>query len=156
GGCPSNNSGASNSNVPSDVFVQASAPRSAAKGESVALSATLSSDVSDVTYRWVQTFGRAVTIVNGDTAEASFVAPSLKDATTIGFRVDALHSGSLISSAEVHVQLQADPNFGVSDQPDSSGGGTTEEPFPKVKLTTSKGVIIVELDHDKAPLTVNN
>lgn len=154
GGCPATGPGDSNADVPADVFVQAAAPGSAAKGQTVALSAALSDNVSNVSYRWLQTFGRVVTLIGADTAEASFVVPSLKESTSVGFRVDAVRSGSVISAAEVRVRIEADPNFGGGDQP--AGDGDDDDPFPLVKLTTSMGVIIVELNRDKAPLTVNN
>jgi cyclophilin family peptidyl-prolyl cis-trans isomerase len=152
GGCPPDST--SNEDLPPDVFVQSTAPSNAAKGQTVALSASLNTDVSDVSYRWFQTFGRAVTLLGADTAEASFVVPSLKEPATVAFRVDALRRGSVISAAEVQVRIEADPAFGTEDRPEGDGGD--DNPFPQVQLTTSKGVIILELNREKAPLTVNN
>lgn len=152
-GCPTAGDSGSSS-VPDDVFVQVIAPDSAAKGTTVTLSAALSADVSGAAFRWFQTFGRSVTLQNATSADASFVTPAVKDATTIGFRVDALRSGSVFSSAEIRVNIEADPNFGLDDSAD--GDGSETDPFPRVRLTTSMGVIVVELNRDKAPLSVNN
>lgn len=151
-GCPATEGDAG---VSDDVVVVASGPGAAAKGQSVTVSASLTADVSGAAYRWVQTFGRVVTLLNADSSEASFVAPSVKDATTIGLRVDALRNGRVFGSAELTIRIEADPDYGASQDP-AGDKGNEPDPFPKVKLTTSKGVIIVELNRDKAPLTVNN
>ncbi len=62
-----------------DPVVNAGSDRSTSEGATVNLSGTATdSDLGDtLTYAWTQTLGTAVTISNGDTANASFEAPAV-------------------------------------------------------------------------------
>ncbi|MCA9245044.1 MAG: peptidylprolyl isomerase [Phycisphaerales bacterium] len=48
----------------------------------------------------------------------------------------------------------ADPDFGTTGEPTNSG--TDTDPSPRVRLQTSMGDIVVELDRAKAPISVAN
>lgn len=109
-------------------------------------------DLSGTTYRWYQTSGRVVTLDDSTIAEPSFVAPSLASESTIAFRVDLTLSGQL-SSAEVSMRIAADPKHGLDD---SGSVDEDDAPFPQVRLKTSKGDIVLELDREKAPVSVSN
>lgn len=151
-GCPL--PGGSTTTPGVDVFnITASAPQQASVGDVIVLTAipTDDSTVADATYYWYQTFGRVVALTNPDTDTATFTAPSVKSDQTLRFRVDARsRSTGLLASAEVSLTLLTDPNSVVVSDPNNS------DPFPQVKLTTSKGAIVLELNRDKAPLSVNN
>ena len=146
--------GGTTTNPSTDVFnISITAPENANVGDTVLLAAAPTDDstVSDATYTWYQTYGRAVWLqdVNSDTA--MFPAPSVSSDQTVRFRVDARSiSTGLLASAEVSLVLLTDPNSVIASDPNNS------DPFPQVKLTTSKGDIVLELNRDKAPLSVNN
>lgn len=142
------------STAPTDYTLNlvTTAPESVNFNDDASLSAAPSDDsnVSDLSYQWYQTYGRVVGLWDSDTDTARFIAPSVKTDQTLRFRVDATsHSIGVFASAEVVVTLAADPN---------AAGTTTgsEDQSPQVKLTTSKGVIVVELNRPKAPFSVNN
>ncbi|MFO0838167.1 MAG: peptidylprolyl isomerase [Phycisphaerae bacterium] len=121
-------------------------------GQAAQLSASV--NAGSATFRWYQTYGREVTLSDAKAATTTFVAPSLRDAQTLRFRVDAKLADGRTNSASVEVQVAADPNFGVDT---STGGSSTDtDPFPQVRLKTSKGNIVIELDRDKAPASVAN
>ncbi|MFQ5805194.1 MAG: peptidylprolyl isomerase [Phycisphaerae bacterium] len=155
GGCPAEPPG--DSSEPLELSPQAEAPALAAKGETVSLTARLADDIEpgSVTYRWFQTYGRVVEIINGYSPEASFVAPSLPTEQTLRFRVDVQGADGTIDSAEVEVAVAADPNFGLDESVEEEDTGD-EDPHPQVRLRTSMGSIVLELDRVKAPLTVSN
>jgi len=138
-----------------DLTPAIEAPTSAAKGATVALTARLAAgiDPAEMTFRWYQEFGRRVEILNADTAEASFVAPSVATDQTLRFRVDVRGPDGTIYSATVEVIVAADPDYGLETGTEEGG---VEDPFPQVRLVTSQGTILLELNREKAPLTVNN
>jgi peptidyl-prolyl cis-trans isomerase A (cyclophilin A) len=148
GGCPVS----SGDGVISEAT--ASAPEGAVFGATVKLSVALSGegDLSGATYRWYQTSGRVVSLDDPTLPEPSFVVPSMASTGTIAFRVD-VRLGEQTTSAAVSLQLAADPNHGLD-----AGGDADEDddPFPQVRLRTSLGDIVLELDRDRAPISVNN
>jgi peptidyl-prolyl cis-trans isomerase A (cyclophilin A) len=141
---------------PERMTPEASAPATAGVGDEVALTARLADDVdvAGVIFRWFQTYGRAVELVNADTAEARFVAPSLPSEQTLRFRVDVIVSDETILSDTVEVAVAADPDYGLDESVGEDSGD--DDPHPQVRLVTSMGSITVELDRERAPLTVNN
>lgn len=147
--------GATAAPEPASVEVAVNAPASAASGATVALQAVVtgSGDLSGLTYRWVQTEGRAVEIAGATTPDATFVAPSLGAQATLRFRFDARTPGGAVASAAAGVAIDRDPDFGIAD-PNIDDPET--DLFPRVRLETSLGDILVELNREKAPLTVNN
>jgi cyclophilin family peptidyl-prolyl cis-trans isomerase len=148
GGCPDTGS----SGVISEAT--ATAPESVDVGATAKLSVTVAGagDLSGAAYHWYQTSGRVVTLDDPTIPEPSFVAPSLASESTVGFRVDITLSGKL-SSAEVSMRIAADPNHGL----DNSGNVDDDnDPHPQVRLNTTKGAIVLELNRDKAPVSVSN
>lgn len=119
GGCPADPPAGSGD--PVDMTPTVVAPESAEKGDSVAMKAQFSdgAPASGVTYEWFQTYGRAVEIINPDSIEASFVAPSLPIAQTLLFRLDVTGPDGTIYSKNVSVLIAADPDY---ELPGSSGG----------------------------------
>lgn len=139
---------------PGDLNVVADAPPSAVKGQTVALSAAVpaEADAAALSFEWYQTFGHAVDLLQPGAREAFFVAPSLREDQTLRFRVDVRDASNRISSATIAVTIAADPEH-VGGEPD---GGGPDDPRPQVRLVTSEGTIVVELNREAAPLTVNN
>jgi cyclophilin family peptidyl-prolyl cis-trans isomerase len=159
-GCPLNSNdnpilAGSTQPEPTSFDVTATSPQPAATSQTVALVASLSGtgDLSGLRYRWRQTYGRGVTLQSADTAVATFVVPSVETDTTIGFRVDVTSPRGVVRSAEVSARLFADPDFGLDPTPDDGGD---KAPFPQVRIKTSMGDIVVELNREKAPLSVSN
>ena len=96
-------------------------------GETVALTAQLPDGAASekVAYRWFQTYGRVVEIIGADSAEASFVVPSVPEKQTrLSFRVDVIGPDGTIYGDTVEVEVTPDPDY----QPgDSIGGGTDDD-----------------------------
>lgn len=151
GGCPSSDASTPGT---TDLQTTATAPPSITAGDTALLEAKVADGASGVSYHWYQTFGVAVTLVDDSTALASFVAPSLANDAVVRFRVDARVGTADPVSADVSVTIAADPNFGAV--PADDGSGATLDPMPKVRITTSMGDIVVQLNRTAAPLTVNN
>lgn len=151
-GCPLVNSGG-NSTGEQVLNIVISGPSQAAVGETIDLAAAPSDDSTVTTglkYAWYQTSGHAVGLWNADTDTVEYIAPSVKTDQTLKFRVDVRSAAGLLASAEYTMILLADPNAVPATDPNAL------DPFPQVKLTTSMGEIIVELNRDKAPLSTNN
>jgi cyclophilin family peptidyl-prolyl cis-trans isomerase len=152
------------------LTARVSAPELAAAGQRVELSAAVEEGAANLTYRWYQTYGRVVELIDADQPAASFVAPSVPKESRLVFRVDVRDAQGRISSATVEVMIAADPNYvdtGFSPAPDDGGSdgdtGTVTDPnagtssaLPRVRIVTSKGTIVVELNRDKAPISVRN
>lgn len=153
GGCPADPP--TDDAQPGDMIPLIDAPASAKNGETVAMKARFSDDATaaNVTYQWFQTYGRAVEIINGNSADASFVAPSLATAQTLLFRLDVTGPDGKIYSEAITVLVDADPDYNVGSDEEQT---EDDDPYPKVKFVTSMGDIIVKLNRNKAPLTVNN
>ena len=145
---------------PARMTPEATAATAAEVGETVGLTARLADgvDTASVTFRWFQTYGRLVEILNSDTANASFVAPSLPAEQTLRFRVDVTASGGTIfdnpPSDTVAVTVALDPDYGLDESVEEESD--EDDPYPQVRLVTSMGSITVELDRENAPLTVSN
>jgi len=145
---------------PATMNPRATAATTAKVGDTVALRARLADgvDPANVTFRWFQTYGRLVEIRNADTADASFVAPSLPAEQMLRFRVDVTASGGTMfedpPSDTVAVTVAADPDYGLDESVEEESD--EDDPYPQVRLVTSMGSITVELDRENAPLTVNN
>ncbi len=153
GGCPEE---APDTTTPDDMTPRVEAPTQAGVGDKVTLRASLPDgvDPNNVTFEWFQTYGRAVALEGQHSAEVSFVAPSLPADQTLRFRVDVRGPDGTIHSEAVELTVAADPEHGLDDSVDE--GGSQDDPFPKVRMETSMGNIVIELNSEKAPLTVNN
>lgn len=160
-GCP-----AAPANVPSELTPTLVATEQAAVAETVTISANLPYDATaanGVSYRWYQIAGREVALSGADTPSISFVAPSVSSDTTLAFRLEITNIFGERGTAEASLMVLADPEY-VGGGPGGSGGGggsggnsgDDTEPFPQVRLETSLGDIVVELDRDAAPVTVEN
>jgi cyclophilin family peptidyl-prolyl cis-trans isomerase len=134
-------------------------------GQEVSLAARLPDeiDATSVTYRWFQTYGGPVELQEDNTADASFEAPSLPAEQILRFRVDVEVPDGTIEDAEaavaqVAVVVAADPNFGVATgiEEEEEGEGWTDEDYPQVRLKTNRWTIVLELNRQKAPRTVDN
>ena len=156
GGCPlgMQADNADNTTPSEPLDVQVEAPGTAQPRQQVTLRAQVSgvADPSKVSYRWYQIFGRRVTLDDPTAAEVHFTAPSMLEAQTLRFRVDVITADGRSRSVTVEVTVPRDPEFSLGD----SVTTTDQEPRPRVRLVTSKGTIVVELDREKAPITVSN
>lgn len=127
------------------------------KDAEVMLTASVLEGDASVSFAWYQIFGRIVTLSSPTGREVSFAAPSVPREETLRFRVDARRGSSVVASSEVEVQIAADPLYGFDpseDKPDE--GDDDDDPFPLVKLETTLGDIVIELDREKAPASVRN
>lgn len=154
GGCPQDDSGSASLPPPT---ASALAPAGAAVGETVVLSGAVQYEGA-ATYKWYQTAGRLVTLQGAESLQASFVAPSMPTASALRFRLDVrAEDGTVASSAEVVVEVAADPDYvQPGSAPDDDGGGDDSDQRPQVRLVTSLGDIVVELDRRRAPISVEN
>lgn len=131
-----------------------SAPESATARAEVQLVGGVSEPIDGLTYRWYQTAGRMVDLADADQPVARFIAPSLTKAQTLGFRLDVRDSSGRLTSIAVSVLIEADPN--AEDTAGSGGTDGDDDPFPRVRLSTSMGDIVLELNRTRAPITVGN
>jgi peptidyl-prolyl cis-trans isomerase A (cyclophilin A) len=162
GGCPPEPSTSdtlpASSSEPGTIALVAEAPADAAKGQSVSLSVALPDGMAptEVFYEWYQTYGTVVDLIDASTAAASFVAPSLRADQVLRFRVDVRESNGKISSRVVEVTIAADQGFVEPTTTGGVSGVTGNDPFPRVRIVTGRGIIIVRLDRTKAPISVDN
>lgn len=93
------------------------------ENKSVSLSASATdAEGDDITYRWEQTSGTTVTLSNGNTATASFTAPSVTADETLSFTVYASDGMAETSTtANVTVKNVANTNTGGGTNNNSSG-----------------------------------
>ena len=108
-----------------------SSTTSASVGETVTLTAAVSTDVASVIYGWLQTAGSGVAISAADTAEATFTAPSLQNETTLTFVVTVSDDANAVGQATVSVTVAADPNYGIDPndptRPQADAGADVSE-----------------------------
>lgn len=102
------------------IAVTASAPATAAFGETVGLQATADGD--GLTFGWAQIAGAGVRIENANAAGASFVVPSLPVEQVLRFVVTVSNAAGDVGRAEVQVTIAADPEFGQRPPPGTGGG----------------------------------
>lgn len=162
GGCPADENGTPNDSVGdnggngdgSTAQVIASAPETARAGDTVTLSADVEgADSANATFNWYQIFGYAVSLSSATGRTITFQAPAIANAQTLRFRVD-VEVGGKRSSAETQVRINAQP---VTEAPDdTTDDPTDDDPTPVVRIETTMGDILVELNRDKAPISVRN
>lgn len=111
-----------------DLLVTAEGPtESAVAGETVLLRATVPDATASagLAFAWAQLAGPGVQLVNADTSQAQFTAPSLKDAQWLRFVVAVYDDAGGFGRAEVSVSIASDPNYG---QTPSDGGAPPARP----------------------------
>lgn len=165
GGCPTGVPGTSPPPT-SEVNATALGPETVPGGTDFSLAVALDGDTSGLSYQWFQTSGpRAEFTVDAD-GIAYVVAPAVEREQRAGFRVDVLSAGSVVASAVIAVTFEPRPLIddpGTDPNEDGGGGGgggggdggTTTKTI-RVEMRTSKGVVIMDLYADKAPVTVDN
>jgi FKBP-type peptidyl-prolyl cis-trans isomerase len=108
-------------------------------GETVVLAARLPDGAAseDVAYRWFQTYGRVVEIIGADSAEASFVVPSVPEKhTRLSFRVDVIGLDGTIYSGAVELEVEPDPEYQSGE---GTGSGTEDDdPLDLMSAETDK------------------
>lgn len=149
GGCPPETT------VP-DTTITLQSGGSGTAGSTVSLTARVTGEynATQYTYSWYQTYGRRVTLTNSSSATPTFVAPDVSENTTLIFRVDLIDpAGQLYSSEEITVSIagngQAGGNSNGNDNSDTGGK-------VRVRMVTSKGDIVIDLDRANAPISVDN
>ncbi len=112
----------------------ASSSLTAVEGATVNLNASNSNDPNGdpLTFSWAQTSGPAVTINNGSSSTASFVAPQVTGSATLSFEVTVTDPSGETSTATVSVT--------VNDAPESSGGGGGSAGFGLLALLAVLGL----------------
>lgn len=154
GGCPPADNGGNPGDI-AGMTVEATAPTSAGRGDLVSLSARVIDGPGEVTYQWYQTYGRAVELSSNLGPIVTFDAPSLPSTQELRFRVDSTVRGQTFSD-EVTIVIAEDPSYGFEPGSGDGGGGGDSDPAPVVRLVTSKGTMVVELNRTKAPVSVRN
>ena len=132
--------GGSDSSVAGGPVADAGDDQSVQQAEVVTLDAS-DSRGTDLTYRWRQIAGTTVVLSATDVAEVTFTAPA--------YGAD----GSSVLLFELAVT--DDENRTVTDRVQV----TVRDPdatFVRVTVATTMGDFVIELDQDKAPLTVEN
>jgi len=124
GGCPSDELPPPTEPQPTErttLPTTAAAPETASARETVTLQAYVEAlpGSGTVRYDWFQTAGRGVPIATANQATASFVAPSLATAETLGFMVTTHDDAGGAGRAEVAVLVFADSD-GPTTQPSQS------------------------------------
>ncbi|MFN0134898.1 MAG: peptidylprolyl isomerase [Phycisphaerae bacterium] len=124
-------------------------------GDTVSLTARVTGEYSPTqyTYRWYQTYGRRIELSSVTAAAPTFVAPEVAEDTSVIFRVDILDpSGKLYRSEEITIQIEGTGATGNSN----SNSGTDTGGKVRVRMVTSLGDIVVDLDRQNAPISVDN
>jgi cyclophilin family peptidyl-prolyl cis-trans isomerase len=122
---------------------RAGADRDATESTTVTLDGSRSSGDS-LTYAWAQTLGpESVTLKNADQVRASFTAPGFDPATDnlYEFELTVQDRRGRTASAAVQIRIRE---------------GTGADPYPQISIRTNMGNMILKLDREKAPITVNN
>lgn len=143
--------------APQTLEAQVIAPPFAQVGETVEMIAQVAApeEAGTISYRWYQVFGRMVQLSDDRAASVTFQAPSLGQNQRLAFRVDVRSSQGATGSAWTEVEIAADPNYTQPRGPAQPEEGTGDE-LPRVRLVTSKGTIVLELNRKRAPRTVAN
>jgi cyclophilin family peptidyl-prolyl cis-trans isomerase len=120
-----------------------SASREATEATTVTLDGSRSSGDS-LTYAWAQTLGpESVTVKNADRVRASFTAPGFDPATDNLYEFELTVQDRRGRTASTAAQIRIRE-------------GTGADPFPQISIRTNMGNMILKLDREKAPVTVNN
>jgi peptidyl-prolyl cis-trans isomerase B (cyclophilin B) len=127
------------------ILTSASAPETAAVGETVTLTATAAADVDGgaLAYSWLQMAGPGVQILNANQSTASFVAPSLASDATLAFAVSTTNERGDVGRANASVLVQADPNYGQDQLGPSASGAPVARAGPDREVTEA---VLVTLD----------
>ena len=132
--------------TPSGPTADAGGDREVLPGDVVTLDGSRSTG-RIATYSWRQTAGTAVTLTNAETARATFTVPRGRDlssesdegANLLEFALTVTDINKRTSEDRVAVRILSPSTVG-----------------PRVRLSTSFGDIVVELNETKAPKTVQN
>ena len=145
GGCPME--APAESPDPEKLTPRATAPETANVGETVKLTAALDEDVdsASVTFRWFQTYGRAVEIDDPNTANASFEAPSLPAAQTLRFRIDVITADGTVYSDRVAVTVAHDLYY----QPGERSSGGEDELLEQLTTEVEKSKLTLAREFDE-------
>ncbi len=103
-----------------------------------------SSSGQELTFRWLQTSGTSVVLSSSEQAVVTFTAPALADNNTelrLEFELQVTDNQRRTSTDRIVVTV-------------NTSGGQTQS--PRVRLTTSFGAFTVELDRQRAPISVDN
>lgn len=152
GGCPQT--------TPATIEIVAGGPSSVVAGDTVELSAEVSgaSSTSGYTYQWSQTYGRPVSLSSKTAANPTFVAADNLLNTIVSFRVDVTApDGKLYASNEVTVSIgSANANSNNNANSNTNANGSSNNGKVRVRMVTSLGNIVVDLDQTKAPISTAN
>jgi cyclophilin family peptidyl-prolyl cis-trans isomerase len=133
------NYGQASQNQSGRARADAGTDQSVLPGATVTLDGSLSVGAS-LTYAWRQVSGPSVTLTGATTSKPTFTAPTF-DATNsvLLFELSVTDETGHVFTDRVQVTIK-DPNATP----------------PRVTIATSMGSIVVELNQDKAPITVRN
>lgn len=123
---------------PSGPIANAGADQSVLPGALVRLDGSRSTGES-LTYRWRQASGSSIALTNADKVVATFTAPAFAaSADVFEFELLVTDAQNRAATDRTKVTIR-DPNA-----------------TPRVRIKTTMGDIVLELNRDKAPVTVSN
>lgn len=130
------------------LIARAGTDKSAEEGSTVQLSG-LGSSGPIVAFAWRQTAGTGVILSAPNAATTSFTAPAFLTASPnrLEFELTVRDAGGLNSRDRVAVT--------VTEANDPDGGGNNGDK-PRVRVVTTMGDFVIELDRERAPNTVQN
>ena len=126
-----------------DPVARAGADQTVASGDDVTLDGSGSSGGggSIKSYAWVQTMGTPVTLIGAASAKASFVAPTVANATDLAFKLTVVNDGGRADSSSTVVTVQPPAAAAVASalalfagplQPSNGGAVVTPDACPSV------------------------
>jgi peptidyl-prolyl cis-trans isomerase A (cyclophilin A) len=98
-----------------------------------------------LSYQWRQTGGPTITLEDARTSQARFNAPNLDGQTQLVLDFELMITDRFGRTSAAPVTITITP---AEQAPD--------EEHPRVRMRTDLGNIIIEFDHTRAPLTVDN
>ena len=139
------NYGAEEGDSGSGPVARAGVDRTVAGGTDFTLDGS-NSRGDDLTYQWRQTAGETAEIEDADTVRATVTAPAYNadGQDPLEFELEVLDRLDRRDTDRVTITLR-EPT--AEDE---------TEPYPRVRIVTSMGDILVELDRENAPISVNN
>lgn len=154
-GCPTDNP--TDPNATPTLSVMLDAPDTADAGDVITLTARVNgaTDAAALQYQWYQTFGRVVSPDDANSPDFVFNAPALRSDQELRFRVDVTDAAGRLVSANAAV-LVAKRVIETTDPNDANQPTFEPGEKPRVRVKTSLGDIIVELEPDIAPISVAN
>lgn len=135
-----------NSGGTAALIARAGADREVPGGSLITLDGTNSRGTGTLEYEWTQVGGRSVTLNKANEVIANFIAPEYdpENVTRLVFELKVTDTRERVATDEIVLTVRERRTGDESDLK------------PRVRVKTSMGDFVVELDREKAPVTVQN